>query len=209
MAGRANEVTDDPEEVLKGLTARGASSDLRQRILDQIGQKLPARNAGHWQRWVGPAVAASIALAFGGNVWITHRQEARLAGICGQPAIPDDFREAVAIAASVTDRETAHLLEQRLMAASRPKPSFAENIRVIEKYFRDLNSDWKENHREKIQENPEDRSARSGIAPGLVAHCECHFYLDHGFPARETSRGDSRSRRPGDACRAEAAFTPA
>jgi hypothetical protein len=173
----------DSEGTLRSLTPRGADRSLRQRVLDEVGRELAARKPARWRRLIGPAVAASIVLAFGANVGITHWHETRLAGIFGPPSIPGNIREMVAIVESVTDRETAHLVEQRLLAASRPEPSFEENIRVIEKYFRNLNALGKEDRREKIEEDRQDRSDHPGRAPGLGVDRERRVYLDYRLPA--------------------------
>jgi hypothetical protein len=176
-------VNSDPEGTLRSLTPRGADGALRQRVLDEIGRELAARKPARWQRLIGPAVAASVIFAFGANIGITQWHETRLAAIFGPPAIPGNLREVLAIVESVTDRETAHLVEQRLIAASRSEPSFEQNLRVIEKYFQNLNALGKEDRREKTQEDRQDRSDHPGRAPGLGLDRERHVYLDYRLPA--------------------------
>jgi len=112
-------MSTDPESMLGRLQPRGAPAELRERVLGAVARELAPR-AGAWRewRWAG-AVAAGIFLGVALNIWAVRNIEGRLAGLYGPPAVPRPVVEVAEAVASVTDAETAHWVQQRLVAAHR------------------------------------------------------------------------------------------
>jgi hypothetical protein len=140
----------DPETLLKQLTARGASSDVRARVLAMVGKELERRPRVHWQRACGLAVAAGLVLGIALNVWLSWRHETRLAQLYGPSPLPATVIDVARAVESVTDRPTAQWLTQRLAAAYRMPVSLREHIQRIERFLRDFETGGKEGPREKI-----------------------------------------------------------
>jgi len=112
---------DHVEQALRRVTPRGAGPGLRERVLAAIGRELSADPLARWERRLGLAVAASIALGIVLNVWAVRTDRQCQARLYGPPPIPRQIADLAETVASVTDAETGQRLERQLAAIWRSR----------------------------------------------------------------------------------------
>lgn len=150
--------------MLGELKPRGAGPELRAQILDMVDSELTRPAGSRFWRLAVPALAASIALAFGANIWLNDRQDQRLAALYGQQS----------------SHQMADTPHQGLFAE---RPALADHFARIDRFLRELDSEGKGKHREKAKEDSQDRSARPGGSDCFASRGQRHLHLDHGSPA--------------------------
>jgi hypothetical protein len=77
MARRENTVTDDLPEIFDPCTPRPAPAELRARTLSAVDRELARRRKPRWERAFQWAVAASLLVGVGLNVWLWRAGAAR------------------------------------------------------------------------------------------------------------------------------------
>jgi len=95
---------------------------LRGRILDAVGQELGGGAGKRWQGRAALAVALSILLGVGLNVWIVRASNRRRAELYGPDPLPRQIAEICQSIESVSDAETGRSIEKQLAAAWRSRP---------------------------------------------------------------------------------------
>ena len=115
----ATMIDDDIEQLLGRLTPRGVCPELRPQVLAAVASQLEAEPASRWPRRSALAVAASLLLGIGMNIWASKSAERRLAELFGPPPVSKQAMELADAMEKTTDAETARWVYQRL-AASRP-----------------------------------------------------------------------------------------
>jgi hypothetical protein len=122
-------VSDELPEIFARLKPRPAPSELRARVLAGVESHLKRRAKPRWERAIELAVAASLVLGIGLNVWQVQSAEAWQLRVFGPEPIPTSVVEVAGMAASVTDPATGKLVEQRLLSARSAKRGDSEALR--------------------------------------------------------------------------------
>ena len=105
---------DHVEERLRRVTPRGTGTGLREQVLAAVGRELSADPLARWERRLGLAVAASIALGIVLNVWAVRVDRQVQARLYGPRPVPRQIADLAETVASVTDAETGRRLERQL-----------------------------------------------------------------------------------------------
>ena len=111
---------DDLERLLKQHSPGEPDARLRERVLLCVDRELTKCTKRRWLRRPGLAVAASVLFAVAVNAWVYERDRQRQAAFfsSGPPRAVLEIADAVE---SVTDRETAQLVQKRLEMAWRSR----------------------------------------------------------------------------------------
>ena len=112
--------TDPVEPMLRRFMPDGPDAHLRSQVLGAVARELASdKRHRRLRTLLGPGwlVAASIVLGAGLNFWAMAAERARDARLYGQRPTPRAIVEVVEAVRSVTDRETASLMEKTLRAA--------------------------------------------------------------------------------------------
>jgi hypothetical protein len=132
-------MNDEPPEIFARVTPRGAPSELRARVLSAVDRQLadksdasadPASGAiaglsssacraqagSRWERVLEIAVAASLVVGVGSNLWQWRRYDEWQARVYGPPPISAAIAELAATVESVTDAQTAQAVVERFSA---------------------------------------------------------------------------------------------
>jgi hypothetical protein len=158
-------MSEDIERRLDHVIPRGAPPELRARVLAAVADELRARPAppASLLRSLRPAiaVAASVLVGLGLNLWVNDRLDRRLAIVLGPPPPRRQVAEIADDVASITDPATGRWVYQRL-AASRPDPDEARRSAVrLRRMIRQLTANDEETVDETLQEDPQmDRDRR-------------------------------------------------
>jgi hypothetical protein len=112
--------TDPVEPMLRQFMPDGPDAHLRAQVLGAVARELTSdKRHRRLRTLLGPGwlVAASIALGAGLNFWAMETERDRDTRLYGQRPTPRAIVEVVETVRSVTDRETASLMEKTLRAA--------------------------------------------------------------------------------------------
>ena len=127
-------MNDDVEQRLGRLTPRGVRPELREQVLGAVESELhegtavqaAAPTQSHcepsldeappspWLRRAAMAVAASLLLGIGLNVWVSKASERHLAELFGPPPISKGAMEIAKDVEAITDAETGQWVYRRL-----------------------------------------------------------------------------------------------
>ena len=111
------------------------------RELERDLERQPARHPTaarlRWDRVLAGAIAASLLLGVGLNVWQRRAEEAWQARVFGPRPISRELSDVVQAVASVTDAQTGQWLQQRL-SQSRPGPSLAHSHPIDQRQAQDF-----------------------------------------------------------------------
>jgi hypothetical protein len=124
-------MNDNIERRLRQVTARGASPELRPRVLAAVAGQLrlatPLPSRGPLR--LALAIAASLLAGLALNYWVNDAIDRRLAVVFGPRPVPKQAAELAAEIASITDPATGQWAYQRL-AASHPRDDDAHQYAV-------------------------------------------------------------------------------
>jgi hypothetical protein len=127
-------MNEDLPQPFGRLTPRPAPNELRARVLGAVANELARRKTPRWERVFECAVAASLALGIGLNVWLERADEAWQARVYGPLPVSRAIADVAQAVASVTDAQTGQWIQQRL-SESRPARPPADPLRS-ERYER-------------------------------------------------------------------------
>ena len=146
----------DLEQKLGQLTPRGAGPELRDQVLDAVGQALHAEPSSGWRFRSGLAVAASLVLAIVLNVWVNRWADRNLARLYGPPPVPKPIVEIAQTIASNTDTKTGRWFQTQFALAwqSRKVPA-PDRGREYTRILNELRLVPRESQNEASQEDPE------------------------------------------------------
>ncbi|MCR4410973.1 MAG: hypothetical protein NUV77_00950 [Thermoguttaceae bacterium] len=161
---------DDIERLLIRLTPCGAAPELRARVLAAVSAELQSTPRRWWSVAV-LAVAASIVLALGLNLWLSRRFERRLAALLGPPPVSKQAAEVARAVAQATDAATGRWVYQRLAPVRSSGDSIAKHYPFLRRLVEELQTTSKDSIHETLEEGPQmDRDhsgrARRGAAGG-------------------------------------------
>jgi hypothetical protein len=128
-------MNDEIEQLLGRLTPRGVRPELRPQILaavaNQCRTSFPTRpgkldesdnssygtlHSSPWLRWSAIAVAASLLVAIGANIWVNQASERRLAQFFSDPPVSKQAMEVANAVEKITDAKTAQWIYQQFAA---------------------------------------------------------------------------------------------
>ncbi len=122
-------MSDELPEIFARLKPRPAPAKLRTQILAGVESHLTRRTKPRWERAIELAVAASVVLGIGLNVWQVQSAEAWQLRVFGPAPVPAPVTEVAGMAASVTDPATGKLIEERLLSVRSAKRGNSETLR--------------------------------------------------------------------------------
>ena len=126
------DVRDDSiEETLRCHAPRPPEMDLRARILAAVSIELARERPARWRATLpGWAVAASIALGVALNCWVMRGERTRNLRLLGSQPPSRRVAEITDAVRSVTDPQSAALVEQWLQAVDREQKRKARSANV-------------------------------------------------------------------------------
>jgi hypothetical protein len=171
---------NDIEQLLGSVTPRGVRPELRPQVLAAVASRLQADRQSRWMRRSALAVAASIFVGVGLNVWLSQMSERHLAQLFGPPPVSKRAMEIADMVREVTDAETAQLVYRQLTA---PRPS-GDGQAAYTAYCKMLKqladeSIFKEPFDETPQKGAEMERDRAGRAGGDPFGCQRVVRLDY------------------------------
>jgi hypothetical protein len=146
----------------------------------------PAKTNSPWLRRAAAAVAASLLLGIGLNVWVSKTSEQHLAKLFGPPPVSKRAMEIAKDVEGITDAETGRWVYRRLTAPISPRAAAAaraEYYGKIQKLIDELQTVSKDSYHETLQKGPEMDRDRAGRTGGDSTDCQRHLRLDYRFTA--------------------------
>lgn len=118
-----DETEDDVERLLAAAAPRKAPVQLRGVVIAAVAAELQARHRTRppaWQRWLGPAVAASLLFSMATFVGVSCFEARRMARWDERTIVRSDVAELTAAIVSVADEESARGVERYLLSHLQP-----------------------------------------------------------------------------------------
>ncbi|MBI3838111.1 MAG: hypothetical protein HY288_09275 [Planctomycetia bacterium] len=116
-------MNDDLPEGFQHMMPQGAPAELRPRALTAVSRELARQSTPRWERMVELAVAASLALGVGLNVWCWRAEEGWQMRVYGPVPIPSAVAEVARTVTSITDSATGEWIQRQLSSAWTSKRS--------------------------------------------------------------------------------------
>jgi hypothetical protein len=132
------------------------------------------------------AVAMSLLLGVGLNIWASKESEQRLARIYGPAPISKPAMEIATAVGAITDAQTGQWVYNRLVTPRRPggdAAAYAKYSATIKRLIDELQTASKDTYHETPKKDLEMDSSQPGRAAGDSTDCQRHFRLDHRFTA--------------------------
>ncbi len=179
---------DDVEQRLSQLTPRGARPELRGQVLEKLASELenfataPKEFGSPRLRRSAWAVAASLLLGIGLNVWADKASERHLARLFGPPPISKQAMEIANAVEKITDAETGRWVYQRLATPRRSgdaSAAYAKHYAAMEQLIRELNLVSKDSYHETLQKDSEVDRDRTRRIDGDRSDCQRLVRLDY------------------------------
>jgi hypothetical protein len=150
-------MNNDMERRLRQVRPRGASPELRPRVLaavvNQLGAGTPLPSS--WRTRPGLAVATALFASLALNYWVNDSLDRRLAVVLGPPPVDKQTAEIAADIASITDTYTGEWAYRRL-AAARPARDEARQYAIrLQQMVKQVTVYLKETADESLQKNPQ------------------------------------------------------
>ncbi len=120
-------MNDDLPQPFGRLTPRPAPEELRARVLDAVAHELARRTWPRLERVFDWAVAASLVMGIGLNVWQQWADEAWQVRLYGPLPVLRTIADVAHAVESVTDAQTGQWVQQRLSDA-RSAPHHADSL---------------------------------------------------------------------------------
>jgi hypothetical protein len=187
------------EQKLTEAAPRGVRPALRAQVLAAVAEVLPSNSlqadaiqaepGSPWLRRAGLAVAASLLLGVGLNVWLSRRSEQVLAQLYGPPPISKQAMEIAQDIGKTAGPEMTQWVYQRLAPKSRDRSidevyaEYAAYCAMLTQLTEKPFLSPKESKHETPQKNPQMDRDRSGRIGGNPFDCQCLVRLDDGQTA--------------------------
>jgi hypothetical protein len=139
-----------------------------------------------WLRHAAMAVAASLLLGVGLNIWASKESEQQFARIYGPAPISKPAMEIATAVGAITDAQTGQWVYNRL-ATPRPfgdgAAAYAKCCAAVKQLIDELQTVSKDSYHETPQKDIEMDRGHPGRAAGDSTDCQRHFRLDYRFTA--------------------------
>lgn len=197
-------MSDDVEEQLGRLTPRGVRLELRSQVLGAVLAHLQTATRGTeevvgkaesvcgvslrqpppspWLRRAAAAVAASLLVGIGLNVWVNKESARRLAELFGPPPISKGAMEIAEDVQTMTDARTGQWVYGRLAVPTSPavfaaaRAEYCEQVKMLIDELQTVSKDF---DHETLQKSFEMDRHRAGGNRGDSTDCQRRLRLDY------------------------------
>ena len=179
-------MNDDIEQLLGRMTPRGVRPELRPQVLAAVASELKAEPASPWLRRCALAVAASLLLGIGMNIWASTVTERRLARLFGPPPVSKQAMELAKDIEKITDAQTGQWVYQRLTMPRAPRDGAKEYARycaTVRRLIDELQTVSKDSYHETPEKDTELDRDHAGRAGGDRSGCQRGVRLDYRYTA--------------------------
>ncbi|GAC1474297.1 MAG: hypothetical protein NVSMB9_24380 [Isosphaeraceae bacterium] len=173
-------MNDDIERALRQVTPRGASTELRSRVLAAVADELKTI-ASPRRRSPGSAlaVAASLLVSLALNYQVNRTLDRRLAIVLGPIPVPKQAAEIAADIAAVSNPSTGQWVYAQLASSRPPVEDPRRSALRLQQMIRELTVDLKEPAHETPRKNPRVDRDLSGSRDRAPALDQCVLRLEH------------------------------
>ena len=207
-------MNDDIEQRLSHLTPRGLRPDLRGQVLGAVASELDSESRvgqaqrspttsgdktcrmpdsvsrqpppSPWLRRAALAVAASLLLGIGLNLWASQASERRLAQLFGPPPVSKAAMEIAQDIEKSTDVQTGQWVYRQFTPPRQPGDGAAANAKYcdeIKRLINELQTVSKDTYHETPQKDSEMDRNRVGRIDGGAFDCQRRIRLDYRHTA--------------------------
>jgi hypothetical protein len=198
-------MNDDVEQRLDRLTPRGVRPELREQVLGAVENELTKGTEevvgetwrimdnvlrqpppSPWLRRASMAVAASLLLGVGLNLWATQASENRLAQLFGPPPISMRAMEIANDVERIADAKTGQWVYRQLTVPRQPGDAVAAYTKyrdAMNRLINELRTVSKDTYHETPQKDPEMDRGHTGCPVGNRFDCQRLVRLDHRYTA--------------------------